>query len=643
MNKLLVLGWGVLPLLAGAARAGEEEVKPAGIFPPAAELKADRPRVLLRPAGTTRAVTLEQLKAIPRDEEFGKLLGQLRGEKSAAAQAMVYLLAGEKSAADAAVKRLREFRAPASPNSFDVYFGLRELALAYDWLSGYQGFTKEARAEVRGNAAPLVEAGLKISDDHLFHNYVWQSAGGLALWALAAAGEDAESDRLYATIRARLNERLFPGMEYLAGAPGEPMWYWALYDFSPAALAVLAAQSASDQDLAGRIRDGHGDWLARQFAHVIGCTLPDLSYTPFGDTKTGAGGVTGPDGGVTHEMAGVLCGVSWLLDSRSGAWFDRWVAAKRGPKRFYGETAVFYFLYARDLKAEPAEPPLAVFAGSQGGGHVITRSGWNDGATVVALRSTDHFGDHNHFDQGSFMIWRQGWLAIDPRVYKKVAGPQQASEHHNTLLLGGKGQRPVRGQDFKALADFRASLAAGAKLETGDMIFYQDAAEWTAAAAQFAQAYPEGALRSCVRQLLLVRPGAVVVVDQLAAPGGREIGEVQWLVHVPKGPKIEDGLLTASNGKSWLRCRQLLPGGGAVGAAAALEPDYERVTFAAKGSAALALVHVIELGDGQPLEKPAAAEAKALAGGGVEVTVAGKAFAFGGAPDFKVGPAASSR
>jgi hypothetical protein len=620
----------------GAGHAAGGADRGVGIFPAAAELRADRPRLLLRPGKTDRAVTLAQLKALPRDEEFGKMLAQLRGEKSAAAQAMVWLLTGDREAAEAAVRRMRGYKAPEKLDSFAVYFGLRELALAYDWLHGSEFFGAEARAEVRRNAAPLVEAGLAISDDHLFHNYVWMSAGGLALWALATAGEDAESDRLYATVRERLNGRLYPGMEYLAGAPGESMWYWALYDFSPAALSVLAAQSASEQPLAARIRERHGDWLARQLAHVIGSTVPDMSYTPFGDTKTAPDGkATGPDGGVTHEMAGVLCGTSWLLSSPEGAWFDRWIAGKRGLRRFYGETAVFYFIYARNLRAEPKQPPLAVFAGGPGGGHVVARSGWDDDATVVALRSTDHYGDHNHFDQGSFMIWRRGWLALDPRVYKKVGGPQQPAENHNTLLIGGQGQRAVRGQNFRALADFRANLAEGARLETGDTPFFHDEPGWTAAAAQFAQAYPEGTVRSCVRQLLFVRPGTVVIVDRLAAPEGRKLGEVQWLLHVPKPARIEDAVVTAANGKSWLRCRELLPPRGTPEAAASLEENCERVSFKSPDILGQSIAHVLEVGDGEP-GKPVDAGWRRVGADGLEVYVGGKTFTFGGAPDFGV-------
>ena len=576
------------------------------------------------------------------------MLAKLRAQKSAACQALVWRLTGDRAAAEVAVARMGAFKPPEKPDSFDVFFRLREFALAYDWLCGCEAFGPEARAGARAAVRPLVEAGSRIGDDHLFHNYVWQANGGLVLWALATAGEDAASGRLYETMRERLDRRLFPGMEHLAGAPGESMWYWALYDFSPAALAVLAAESASEQPVARRIREERGDWLGAQLQHLIGSTAPDLSYAPFGDTKSGGKDRTaGPDGGVTHEMAGVLCGLSRLLGSGEGAWFDDWIAAKRGTGRFYGETAIYYFLYARTDRPKPVEPPLALFAGAPHGGHLLARSGWGDDATVVAFRCTDHYGDHNHFDQGSFQVWRRRWLALDPCLYKKVAGPQQATEHHNTLLVGGSGQRKARGQDFRTIEAFRAELDAGRRLETGDMLFHREAPEYAAAAGQFAQAYPEGTLRSCVRQLLFVRPATVVVVDRLEAPPDVELGEVQWLLHVPKGAKVDGGVATVSDAKagSWLRCRRILPAAGAAGLgapelSASLEPGYERLSFAARGAGTLTLAHVVEVGDGEPGAVPAAeVRVESNDADGLVLSVGARRWRFAASGDFAIEPA----
>jgi hypothetical protein len=523
---------------------------------------------------------------------------------------------------------MRAYRYPGQVDTFHILDHLTELGLAYDWLYNYPGFTAEIKAEVRASAAPLAKEGIRISNDHMFHNYIWMSAGGVALWALATAGEDAPSDRVFEQIRQRFNHGLYPAWQYMDGLPSEPMGYWALYVFTPGVWTLLAAQSAFEKDLVAAVRTSQGAWLDRNFDNLIHSTLPNMRYIPWGDLQSG------PNGGVTHEMAGVIDAAAWALRSPQGVQFSRWLQAKRGLERFYGETAVFYMLYTRQLKAEPAWPPLSFLAGNRQSGHFIARSGWDDGATVVGFRCTDHFGDHHHYDQGSFLIYRNGLLAVDPPVYRKIRGPQQLTENHNTLLVGGQPQRPARGQWFKTVEDFQTNLNAGRKLETGDILFTRDAGPWAAAAGQFAQAYDCAAMASCVRQLLFVRPDKVVVVDRLHAVPGKELPEVQWLLQLPGPPKEEDGGVAASNGKSWLRCRALLPG-EATPAVSATPVNTHRVSFTYPGKADVALVHVLEVGDGATAGPPARIAA-GRAGQDVRVTVDGRTFVLAGAPQYAV-------
>ncbi|MBN1441118.1 MAG: hypothetical protein JXA90_00345, partial [Planctomycetes bacterium] len=85
----------LLALAALSALAIPVPLVAAEILPPASQLRPDRPRLLLRPSKTPHAISLEELRGPPRDREFEALLGQLRGNRHAAAQAMVWLLTGE--------------------------------------------------------------------------------------------------------------------------------------------------------------------------------------------------------------------------------------------------------------------------------------------------------------------------------------------------------------------------------------------------------------------------------------------------------------------------------------------------------------------------------------------------------------------
>lgn len=618
----------LLPIIccgvAGAPSAGRGDE----LIPPAADIRPERPRLLVRPRNTPYAISLQQLRELPRDAEVQRILEQLKAQGHAAAQAMLWLLNRDSAAADRALARMRSYQYPGDVDTFHIFGRLTEFGLAYDWLYDYPGFNTEIKAEIRGRVQPLARQGIRVADDHMFHNYIWMSAGGVALWAMATAGEDAPSDALCEQIRQRFNQGLYPAWRYLDGLPSEPMGYWALYVFTPGVWTLLAAQSAFETDLVSAVRGSQNDWLRRHFENLIHSTLPDMRYIPWGDLQGG------PNGGVTHEMAGIIDGATWALKSPSGAYFSRWLAGKRGLDRFHGETALFYLLYTRQLTTEPAIPPLSFLAGQRHGGHFIARSAWDDGGTIVAFRCTDHFGDHHHYDQGSFLIYRQGLLAVDPPVYRKVRGPQQLTEYHNTLLIGGQPQRPVRGQWFKTVEEFQKNLQGGRRLETGDILFFKDAGPWAAVSGQFAQAYDPGIIQSCIRQLLFIRPDTVVVVDRLQAPPGKDLPDVKWLLQLPTQPRHEGASVVASNGKSWLRCRGILPG-GATPEVSATPVHTQRATLSYPGNAAAILVHVLEVGDGAT-PGAAAPVAATQTGQAVEVAVAGVPFVFSGDPEFGV-------
>jgi hypothetical protein len=251
------------------------------IVPPVERIKTDHPRVLLRPTGSAHAIGLDQLKALKRDAEFAQGLVTLRADRSAAAQAMVWLLTGDESAADKSIARLRAYNQKPE-DAFDVWFGLRELALAYDWLYGHPKFTAELKAQVRDKAFVLVDQwGLKQGDDHVFHNYTWMNNGGLALWALACYGDDPRCGPLMQVVRTRFNERLFPAMQHLNGQAGDAMGYWYIYCMGSAVWTVVVIQSAFEIDAVGTIRDRQQDWLARQIEGMIQGTRPNLRFIPW--------------------------------------------------------------------------------------------------------------------------------------------------------------------------------------------------------------------------------------------------------------------------------------------------------------------------------------------------------------------------
>jgi len=591
-RRTIILGIVLLVMSLPCALFGTE------LIPALDRIKTDRPRIFLRPRATPFAVSLDQLRGGERDEDYMQMLAQLREQRSAAAQALVWLITGETAAADSAISRMQHYAVPDRYDTFHIHSRMTEFGLAYDWLCNYEGFTEEIKAGLRKKIIPVAWRGLHNTNDHIFHNYIWMSGGGAAIWALATAGEDRESSVLFEQLRQRFNEGLFPAWRYLDGLPSEPLGYWTYYVFNPGVLTLLGAQSAFEKDILGEIEKNENNWLERHYENMIHSVLPDMRFIPWGDLQGGS------NGGVTIQFAGIADALAWALKSPHGVHFSRWLAEKRGLERFYRDTAVFYMIYTRNLETAPGEPPMSFLAGGNQSGHFIARSGWDDGATVVSLGCKDHFGDHHHYDQGGFMIYRNGLLAVDPPVYRKVRGPQQPTSVHNTLLIGGQEQRKCRGQWFKTLEEFEENRVGGNKLETGDILFYKEGGTWAAVAGQFAQAYPEGLVESCVRQFLFLRPDKIVIVDHLIAPEGKTVPETQWLLQLPQEPEVHETQVSVSNGESWLRCQSLPaekpgPRSEPKPAVTATDVNTYRVSYSYdNGKNELTLIHLIDVGDG---------------------------------------------
>jgi len=246
----------VLLVLVGHWLVMRTSAAGAELIPPAAAVKKDHPRLLIRSRETRLAISLAQLKTVPRDAEFKRMLAQLRKCGGAAPHALAWLLTGEKSDAEKALARLKARKIPdagSKHSPFGIYFGCRDMAMAYDWLYNYPGFTAEIKAQVRARALPLAQAGAR-GDDHIFHNYVWMWNSGAMLWALATAGEDPRSDRIFETVRGRFNAKYYPAMKHLAGQPADSQGYWALYCLAPGTMVLMSAQSAFEQDLIARVK-----------------------------------------------------------------------------------------------------------------------------------------------------------------------------------------------------------------------------------------------------------------------------------------------------------------------------------------------------------------------------------------------------
>jgi hypothetical protein len=135
---------------------------------------------------------------------------------------------------------------------------------------------------------------------------------------------------------------------------------------------------------------------------------------------------------------------------------DRWVGA--GPDLVWD--IIFRDGLIEAKSPEEAGLPLAHLFGTtnagppiqpdfphgrpEGSGIVVMRSSWEDQAgTLLWFKASSHFLIHGHRDQGSFQIYKKGWLAIDSGQYEETAhlgNYAQRTVAHNSLLVYRPGE-----------------------------------------------------------------------------------------------------------------------------------------------------------------------------------------------------------
>jgi hypothetical protein len=135
---------------------------------------------------------------------------------------------------------------------------------------------------------------------------------------------------------------------------------------------------------------------------------------------------------------------------------DRWVGARPN---------LVWDIIFRDGLVEAKSPsqaglPLAHYFGTvatgpplkpdfmnghpEGGGVTVMRSSWEDpNATLLWFKASSYPIVHDHRDQGSFQIYKKGWLAIDSGQYEETAHRGNYNSRtiaHNSLLVYRSGE-----------------------------------------------------------------------------------------------------------------------------------------------------------------------------------------------------------
>jgi len=187
-------------------------------------------------------------------------------------------------------------------------------------------------------------------------------------------------------------------------------------------------------------------------------------------------------------------------------------------------------------------------------GELYARSGWDPHATWVNLIAGPYTQSHAHQDQGSLMIYKDGWLAYDA-VVESHSGLTQETTAHGLVRISSGGS-PVR-----QIADTISKLTA---LHQGNGYMY--------AAADLTPAYHGNSIVQKVqREIVYVKPDVVIVFDRVQSASGTT---QTWQLASPVAASISGSTATISNAGHRLEVQKISGGAMAVTSMRNLDSDF---------------------------------------------------------------------
>jgi hypothetical protein len=174
---------------------------------------------------------------------------------------------------------------------------------------------------------------------------------------------------------------------------------------------------------------------------------------------------------------------------------------------------VYDFLYANKNVAATPLDGLGTAHYAPGIGEIYARSGWDKHATWINLIAGPYTQSHAHQDQGSLMIYKDGWLSYDA-VFSSHSGLTQETTAHSLVRIVDASDKTVEQQpNYQLKADGDSKVVA---LHRGNGYLH--------VAADLTAAYGGQAVVKMVqREIVYLEPDTVIVYDRLSTTGGHVV------------------------------------------------------------------------------------------------------------------------
>jgi hypothetical protein len=378
---------------------------------------------------------------------------------------------------------------------YDIRFQLRDLMLAYDWL--YDMFTPAERAVIIRVATKWIDWYHNTPgyvESWPPENYYAGYLQGIALVAVATAGENPDADRILVLLRSKLanevpiiNQRL-PGGDWAEG------WNYGWYSTLEFSLVNTLLKDI------GEDWSSDFDWLQPLPRSLTYMAAPDFSQ------MRSYGGYSGnyPDRTSPATLA--------VLSSTTtdGAFASRlYNAMNANPDNDFTDIGGdrFYEMIFADVTKNANVAPLPLSYLNTGTGRWFSRSSLTDPqAYFVSAENTSYSFDHYGYANGDVRLYHGATCLVCPSAYR---GPSFAGEAgtpaFSTYSINGRDQELVLSRNNQNLFTIENGnfAAIGMRFESS----------WASSRFDENIVDPANAVDYIIREAVHLRPGTLIVRD----------------------------------------------------------------------------------------------------------------------------------
>lgn len=555
-----------------------------------------RPRLFFRPVEWEGGLSVAQLRARAAESPFKERAHLLR--TTIANLAMKWLIDGDEQAAAEALARMRKWNRKVVDSEDGTQ--LIDLALGYDWLYEWPGFTDADKDAVEAKMVRLasdLRGYLAGSGAHVFHTRMYSWCAGVGVAGLALHDTHPAGRGLFHFAKDYYETRLVPARKLQGGAVHNGFLYAFNYTMFPTLQFLKAMKSAAGVDYFHTANPADSDWLREMPYFMIYGTQPDLKTVRYADLTTDV---------PSRHFRYALDIFAAEYQNGYAAHLADLISEKYQTSGYHAEW-IYLFLAFHDPTVAPKPfddlPAFRVFS-REGLGHVFFKSDWSDSGALVHFRCGDYFGDHGHFDQGAFTVFKRERLAIKAGFYDFSSDHRlhfyKQAVSTNTMIFNDPAdtadegrQRNVRYQEANTVEEYLLRKYVEPFVETGSILAADDPAWATctsrsfhAVSADVTQAWDANKVKRHVRHLAFVDGEYLVVVDEteVTAPTIR----ARFLLHTRVEPKREV-LRTAYPAQPLAERNQT----GGRGAAPVGEPRHGGAVWAVRDGSAVLYVQPV--------------------------------------------------